>query len=133
MYRIALFFISIFVAISATNELIGFIFYYNGYDLNIITIIVAVLFTALALYQWKWIRTSIGSADWKHSLMYSWLKSLEGFFLKRSIGVQTLILLIVVFFWGFGTMMVFWQPAVIIVWIPATLLIGIPVLIVLIV
>ena len=129
--RIALFFISIFVAISATKELIGFIFYYKGYDLNIITIIVAVLFTALALYQWKWIRTSIGSADWKQSLMYSWLKSLEGFFLKRSIGVQTLILLIVVFFWGFGTMMVFWQPAVIIVWIPATLLIGIPVLIVL--
>ena len=129
--RIALFFISIFVAISATKELIGFIFYYKGYDLNIITIIVAVLFTALALYQWKWIRTSIGSADWKQSLMYSWLKSLEGFFLKRSIGVQTLILLIVVFFWGFGTMMVFWQPAVLIVWIPATLLIGIPVLIVL--
>ena len=129
--RIALFFISIFVAISATKELIGFIFYYKGYDLNIITIIVAVLFTALALYQWKWIRTSIGSADWKQSLMYGWLKSLEGFFLKRSIGVQTLILLIVVFFWGFGTMMFFWQPAVIIVWIPATLLIGIPVLIVL--
>ena len=85
----------------------------EGTIINIITIIVAVLFTALALYQWKWIRTSIGSADWKQSLMYSWVKSLEGFFLKRSIGVQTLILLIVVFFWGFGTMMVFWQPAVI--------------------
>jgi signal transduction histidine kinase len=129
--RIALFFISMFVAISATKELIGLIFYYKGYDLNIITIIAAVLFTALTLYQGKWIRTSIGNADWKQSLMYSWVKSLEGFFLKRSIGVQTLILLIIVFFWGFGTMMVFWQPSVIIVWIPATLLIGIPVLVVL--
>ena len=83
------------------------------------------------LYQWKWMRAGLGTVDWKDSLTYSWGKSLEGFFLKQSIGLQTLIMLIVVFFWGVGTLLVLMLPMVLIVWIPATLLIGIPVLVVL--
>ncbi|MFF2754085.1 histidine kinase dimerization/phospho-acceptor domain-containing protein [Psychrobacillus sp. NPDC058041] len=129
--RVVLFFVSIFVAITATKELIGNIFYYKGWDLPIFTSLFAILFTGFTLYQWRWLRSGFGKINWKQSLIYSWGKSLKGFFLKRSIGVQTLIMLIVVFFWGFGTMLVFLQPAIILVWIPATLLIGIPVLIVL--
>ncbi|WP_391206507.1 sensor histidine kinase [Psychrobacillus sp. L4] len=126
--RIGLFFISAFIAITATKVLIDNIFYYKGWDLPIFTSLFAILFTGFTLYQWSWLRTGLGKINWKQSLIYSWSRSLEGFFLKRSIGVQTLIMLIVIFFWGFGTMMVFAVPEVIIVWIPATLFIGIPVL-----
>ncbi|WP_144510487.1 histidine kinase dimerization/phospho-acceptor domain-containing protein [Bacillus sp. FJAT-22090] len=129
--KLALIFISGFIAIISSKEIIWSFFYYGGYDIPIISFLFAVLFTALTLYQWKWMRAGFGSIDWKRSLIYSWGRSLEGFFLKQSIGVQTLIMLIVVFFWGFGTMLLFVQPVVIVVWIPATLLIGIPVLLVL--
>lgn len=126
---IALFFLSIFVAITATKVLIDNIFYYKGWDLPIFTSLFAIFFTVFTLYQWSWLRKGLGKIDWKQSLIYSWSRSLESFFLKRSIGVQTLIMLIVIFFWGFGTMMVFAVPEVIIVWVPATLFIGVPTLI----
>ncbi|TQR17490.1 sensor histidine kinase [Psychrobacillus vulpis] len=126
--KLASFFISIFVVISNVNYSVEFIFN-RDYDMQIITFVLAIFFTALILYQWKWMRTGFGTADWKRSLIYSWWKSLEGFFLKQSIGVQTLIMLIVMFFWGFGTMLTIVQPAAIIIWIPATVLIGIPVLV----
>lgn len=124
-----LFFISIIIVFTATNELRIGILHYGGYDIPIFTLIIALLSTAFAFYQWEWVEKGFGSIEWRKSLVYSWVNSLEGFFLKRTIGVQTLIMLIVIFFWGFGTMLVFWQPAVIVVWIPATLLIGIPVLV----
>lgn len=123
-----LFFVSVFIVYTATNELRNGILHYGGYDIPIFTLIIAILTAALVFYQREWLKVDFESFDWKNTLLYSWFKSLEGFFLKRTIGVQTLIMLIVIFFWGFGTMMVFWEPSIIIVWIPATILIGIPVL-----
>lgn len=128
--KLAFFLLSILLAITTTTSLVGFVFY-RDYDMQIITFIFAVIFTAFTLYQWKWMRAGLGTVDWKRSFIYSWGRSLEGFFLKKSIGVQTLIMLIVVFFWGAGTLLVLIQPVALIVWIPATLLIGIPVLVVL--
>ena len=124
-----LFFISILMVFTATNEMRIGILHYGGYDIPIFTLIIAVILTTCAFYQWQWVKDGFGNIDWRNSLVFSWLKSLEGYFLKRTIGVQTLIMLTVIFFWGFGTMMVFWQPAVIIAWIPATILIGIPILV----
>ncbi|WP_186763745.1 HAMP domain-containing sensor histidine kinase [Planomicrobium sp. CPCC 101079] len=49
-------------------------------------------------------------------------------FLNKSIGFQTLVLLVVIFFWGAGTALMLTIPDLIIVWIPATLFIGLPVL-----
>ncbi|MGI2327859.1 histidine kinase dimerization/phospho-acceptor domain-containing protein [Planococcus sp. YIM B11945] len=49
-------------------------------------------------------------------------------FFNKSIGMQTLILLAVIFFWGFGTFWIIVYPHVLILWIPATLFIGLPVL-----
>lgn len=127
--RLALFFISIYVAILSAREIIQYVLYYKGYDLIILTPIIAITFTACTLYQWTWLRAGIGHVDWKRSLIFSWGRSLEGFFLNRTIAVQTLIMLIVIFFWGFGTMMLFPVPEAILIWIPATILIGIPVLV----
>ena len=92
----------------------------------------AVLLTALALYQWKWIRTSIGNADWKQSLMYSWLKIfrrifLEAFNWRSNVNLTNCCVLLGIWY-DDG----FLASGCLIVWIPATLLIGIPVLIVLI-
>lgn len=126
--KLAFLLISILLVVITTVSLVGFVIY-SDYDMQVVTLVFAVIFTALTLYQWKWMLAGLGTIDWKGSLVYSWGKSLEGFFLKQSIGIQTLIMLSVIFFWGFGTMMVFLQPAMIIVWIPATILIGIPVLV----
>ncbi|SES24435.1 MFS domain-containing histidine kinase [Psychrobacillus sp. OK032] len=128
--KLAFFLMSILVVIITTVVLEDFVIYHD-YDMQIFTFVFAVIFMAFTLYQWKWMRAGLGTIDWKGSLTYSWVKSLEGFFLKQSIGLQTLIMLIVVFFWGVGTLLVLMIPVVIIVWIPATLLIGIPVLVVL--
>lgn len=123
-----LFFISIFIVFIATNELRNGILHYGGYDIPIFTLIIALLSTAFAFYQWEWMKEGFGHIDWKKSLVFSWFKSLEGFFLKRTIGVQTIIMLIVIFFWGFGTLLVLVFPFALIVWVPATFVIGIPVI-----
>lgn len=128
--KLAIFLISILAEIITIGFLKDFVLY-RDYDMQIITFIFAVVFTALTLYQWKWMRAGFGPVDWKNTLTYNWIKSLQGFFLKQSIGLQTLIMLIVVFFWGVGTLLVLMLPVALIIWIPATLLIGIPVLVVL--
>lgn len=128
--KLAFFLLSILLAITTITSLIGFVLY-RDYDMQIFTFIFAVIFTAFTLYQWKWMRAGFGTVDWKNSLTYSWARSLQGFFLKQSIGLQTLIMLIIVFFWGVGTLLVIMLPVALIIWIPATLLIGIPVLVVL--
>lgn len=128
--KLALFLISILTVIIAIEFLKDFVLY-RDYDMQIITFIFAVIFMAIMLYQWKWMRAGFGPVEWKNTFTYSWGKSLQGFFLKQSIGLQTLIMLIVVFFWGVGTLLVMMVPVALIIWIPATLLIGIPVLIVL--
>ncbi|QUG40040.1 sensor histidine kinase [Psychrobacillus sp. INOP01] len=124
-----LFFISIFIVFAATNELRISILHYYGADIPIFMLIIAILTTTFVFYQWEWVKEGFGHIDWRKSLVYSWFKSLEGFFLKRTIGVQTLIMLIVIFFWGFGTLLTLVQPFALIVWVPATILIGIPVLV----
>lgn len=124
-----LFFLTIFIVFTAINELRIGIIHYGGYDIPIFTLIIALLSTAFAFYQWMWIEKVYGNIEWKKSLVYSWFKSLEGFFLKRTIGVQTLIMLVVIFFWGFGTLLSVVMPIAFIVWVPATMFIGIPVLV----
>ena len=122
--------LSILLASTISMSLVGFVIY-SDYDMQVYTFIFAVIFTAFTLYQWKWLRAGLGTIDWKGSIVYGWNKSLKGFFLKRTIGVQTVIMLIVIFFWGVGTLLVLMVPVALIVWIPATILIGIPVLVVL--
>lgn len=98
--QIVLIFVSGFLAILFTEEAILSVFHYGGYDIPIGGFIIAVILTAATLYQIPWLKESLSTADWKNSLTVHGIKSLEGFFLNRSIGVQTIIMLIVVFFWG---------------------------------
>lgn len=129
--QIVLIFVSGFLAILFTEEAMLSVFHYGGYDIPIGGFIIAVILTAATLYQIPWLKESLSTADWKNSLTVHGIKSLEGFFLNRSIGVQTILMLVVVFFWGVGTVLMASIPELIILWIPCTLFIGIPVLFIL--
>lgn len=129
--QVVLIFVSAFLAILSTEEAILSVFHYGGYDIPIGGFIIAVILTAATIYQIPWLKESLSKADWKNSLTVHGVKSLEGFFLSRSIGIQTIIMLIVVFFWGMGTVLIANIPELIILWIPCTLFIGIPVLFIL--
>ncbi|MER2260858.1 MAG: histidine kinase dimerization/phospho-acceptor domain-containing protein [Psychrobacillus sp.] len=129
--QVVFIFVSAFLAIIFTEEAILSVFHYGGYDIPIGGFIIAVILTAATIYQIPWLKESLSTADWKNSLTVHGFKSLEGFFLSRSIGVQTIIMLVVVFFWGMGTVLIVNIPELIILWIPCTLFIGIPVLFIL--
>lgn len=95
--------------------------------------ILAIAFIALAIIQVIWMLNFY--KDWQHlehdiknSSLFNSFKTASQAFLKKSIGIQMLILLFVVFTWGMGTMAMVFVREVIIIWIPTTLFIGIPVL-----
>lgn len=95
--------------------------------------LLAAIFIALAVIQTIWLLDFY--KDWeqvekdvRNSATFKSLQMASQAFLKKSFGVQTLILLGVIFCWGMGTMAIVFVREAIIIWIPATLFIGIPVL-----
>lgn len=96
--------------------------------------IVALAVTALAILQVIWLAAyyktpALFKQEFQKSVIHRNVKGLKQVFLNKSIGVQSLVLLTVIFFWGFGTMMSIIIPGILLVWLPATLFIGIPVLV----
>ena len=66
-------------------------------------------------------------AEWETSLMYRAIRSLQQFFLNRSIGWQMLILLTIIFLAGLGLAGVILEPALILIYFPLLVVIVIPV------
>lgn len=96
-------------------------------------LVFALAVTAIALLQVLWLaelyRTEGKLAeDLQNSYTWNLIKIARFAFLKKSIGIQMLCLLVIVFFWGFGTMLLVNIPPGIILWIPASLFIGVPAL-----
>lgn len=96
--------------------------------------IVVLIVTAVAILQVVWLaayykKPALFKREFQRSSVFRSVKELKQVFLNKSIGVQSLILLAVIFFWGFGTMLTFAVGGMILVWLPATLFIGIPVLV----
>ena len=96
--------------------------------------IVALAVTALGILQVIWLaayykKPSLFKQEFQRSIIHRNVKGLKQVFLNKSIGVQSLILLTVIFFWGFGTMLSIAIPGMLLVWLPATFFIGIPVLV----
>src|SRR5690606_31973133 len=109
------------------SELSNFIFY------NLNLFLLPLLFFVLTILQVIWILLHYNNMatieeEFRSSYLLRTIQMARFAFLKKSIGVQMLILLIVIFFWGAGTMLLFTVPEVMIIWVPATLFIGIPVL-----
>jgi signal transduction histidine kinase len=95
---------------------------------------IALVFLALTVLQLVWFIAFYKNErslkmDIRQSMAFRSLATVQQAFLKRSIGVQMLVLLVVIFFWGFGTYMTLSIPGVFVIWIPATLFIGLPVLV----
>lgn len=135
-------FLSVFYAVFAAENVSDALL--NSWSRNYIThsialgveFSVALAICALALLQLIWLfayysKPKLLKEEYLNSLIHRNIVALKQVFLNKSMGVQTLILLIVIFFWGFGTMLTFAVGGMILVWVPATLFIGIPVLIML--
>ncbi|WP_301725603.1 histidine kinase dimerization/phospho-acceptor domain-containing protein [Planococcus liqunii] len=107
---------------------------YVGYGLDLAwKLIVALVLTGLALLQIIWLfayyrKVELLKFEFQQSLVLRNIRNAKEAFLDKSIGVQSLMLLVIVFSWGAGTVMALVYPPLFLVWIPATLLIGIPVL-----
>ncbi|TAA73614.1 HAMP domain-containing sensor histidine kinase [Planococcus salinarum] len=100
---------------------------------NLKNIALTTVFLGLLILQSIWFFSYYKSSeklveDYRNSYLERMLQMVRYAFLKKSMGVQMLLLLIVVFFWGVGTLLVFIMPEAILIWIPATLFIGLPVL-----
>lgn len=130
--------LSLVIALSALSNFLMALQYnwtadYQSYGTNLIFHFgTAWVFIALTILQTVWLvsyyRTTSFKEEFLRSLLLRSILSARLAFLKKSIGKQSLILLIVVFFWGFGTLGVLLHPQTLLVWLPATLFIGIPVL-----
>lgn len=138
--RLAAFILSVSYALYASYSAIYALnsSWQDIYAMNIIDSVLefgsALAVIAAALLQGLYLsayykKTGLLRQEFRKSLVYRNLLGARQAFLNKTIGVQMLILLTVVFFWGFGTLMILVNPAVLLVWIPATLLIGIPVLV----
>nr|WP_315989670.1 HAMP domain-containing sensor histidine kinase [Desulforamulus aquiferis] len=88
------------------------------------------VFVAFTVVQGKLLlkRLNNGQSDkeWQTSLLFKLFQSIKEAFLIRSIGIQLLILLMIVFAFGVGAVAVLMEPRFILVYFPLFLLIGIP-------
>ncbi|WP_342527590.1 HAMP domain-containing sensor histidine kinase [Chryseomicrobium sp. FSL W7-1435] len=119
----------LFVSYFLTSEITNGIFYYYGLDdFTFFTTFFAIgLLTAFLMYLISLV-TTMNTYSYNTSLMKRSLEGLKGLFLNKSLAWQAVIILVIVFFWGFGTVLVGVVGGMILVWIPATLFIGIPAL-----
>ncbi|XKH50076.1 HAMP domain-containing histidine kinase [Chryseomicrobium palamuruense] len=88
----------------------------------------AVLFFTVFMILLISITQTIDDYSYETSLLKRWVEGLRGLFLNRSLAWQAIIILVIVFFWGFGTVLSGIVGGMILVWIPATVFIGIPAL-----
>lgn len=92
--------------------------------------VLALVFTVFQLVNLieRWKDKEILKQELNDSYMNKVWTALREMFLTRSIGVQTIILLVGVFLAGFGLLAVLIEPYNIVVYVPAALFVGLPVL-----
>ncbi|GKV56186.1 two-component sensor histidine kinase [Sporosarcina sp. NCCP-2222] len=92
-----------------------------------------ILMVAILAFQlvnaWdRWKRPGVFMKDLQESYSMRFLKALPELFLKKSIGVQTFILLVGFFLAGIGLVVVGLEPTLVIIYFPCVLFLGIPAL-----
>ncbi|AQQ54393.1 sensor histidine kinase [Planococcus lenghuensis] len=107
----------------------------NGAETVITFVSVLVLLSLLVLqtiWLWNWYRHPDRlSAELQTGISARLVRNSGEAFRNRPVGIQMLILLAVVFFWGAGTALTIAFPPLLVVLVPASLFIGIPVLFIL--
>lgn len=92
------------------------------------SLVMNTFFVMLILVQGRLLWGQFSSEAWSKALVYKVYQRLKAAFLIKSIAVQVLILLLLVFALGAGLTFVTMEPEGMIVYIPLSLLIGVPVL-----
>lgn len=102
--------------------------YYGFDDFTFFLFIMLIVINAIILQTLISLTLTIEDFNYKNSILNRLVQNMKGLFLNRSLAVQMIFVLIVVFFWGLGTALSGVIGGLIFIWIPATLFIGIPAL-----
>lgn len=106
---------------------------YIGYGLDLAwKLIVAIILIGVTILQIIWLYAYYRNGDlltyeFRQSFVFRNLKNMHEAFLEKSIGFQALILLVIVFLWGAGSVLALVYPPLILVWLVASAFIGLPV------
>lgn len=102
--------------------------YYGFDDFTFFLFLVLIAINAIILQSFISLALTMDDFTYKNSILNRLVQNTKGLFLNRSLAVQMMLVLIVVFFWGLGTALSGVIGGLVFVWIPATLFIGIPAL-----
>ncbi|PJK16483.1 histidine kinase [Chryseomicrobium excrementi] len=102
--------------------------YYGFDDFTFFLFLVLIAINAIILQSFISLVLTMDDFTYKNSILNRLVQNMKGLFLNRSLAVQMIFVLIVVFFWGLGTALSGVIGGLVFIWIPATLFIGIPAL-----
>lgn len=102
--------------------------YYGFDDFTFFLFLVLIAINAIILQSFISLALTMDDFTYKNSILNRLVQNMKGLFLNRSLVVQMILVLIVVFFWGLGTALSGVIGGLVFIWIPATLFIGIPAL-----
>ncbi|NLY79110.1 MAG: hypothetical protein GX072_04195 [Lysinibacillus sp.] len=143
--RIAVVFIGTlitYVLITITGELIVYnsYYYHNDYWIRFIFdlayhFIFLFIFAVSSICGALWAFESVNSeeklkAELKNAILYRLSDGIQDLFLTRSIGIQALVILTIVYFAGFGLAIVFFEPITIFIYALLFLFIALPALLI---
>lgn len=103
---------------------------------NLVTnLLIAAVLTSLTFIQGKLLLERIKElaaldVAWRKTLLYRLYHEVKAAFLNRSLGIQTLVLLGIMFASGFGVLVVAIQPQAIVIYLPLFMMITVPALVV---
>lgn len=106
-------------------------YFYSFVVRSLFDVIVTAPFLALTLSQGKLILARVNDrtnfqAEWTNSLTHRIYRGIKGAFLIRSIGTQIIIILLLVFAFGVGALVVVMEPEMLLLYLPSLIVIGIP-------
>lgn len=102
--------------------------YYGFDDFTFFLFLILIAINAIILQGLISLALTMDDFTYKNSILNRLGQNMKGLFLNRSLAVQMIFVLIVVFFWGLGTALSGVIGGLVFIWIPATLFIGIPAL-----
>ncbi len=127
---------ALYVALTVVSDRFSYFIFGNSLETWMVSVIqfaFLVLFLLVTVFQIvngivRLKREGVLVQDIEDSYAISFLEVFKNMFLKKSIGIQTLILLIGFFLAGIGFVVVFLMPASLLLYIPAVLFLGLPAL-----
>lgn len=134
-FRFAVIIMAVFIAyllLSATSHEIVYDYYWGNYIFDLVFHIAFLfIFSALGILGALWIWESLNNEEkvkkeWKRSFFNRLSYGMQNLFLNSSIGLQSILILLMVFFTGIGFVATIVAPILIIIYAPFIFFVGIP-------